>query len=284
MTAMFDRFARSWELVKASADVLRQDRELMLFPLISSVAAALVLVTFLVPVAALSSLSQHMGHGAMSLAFYLVLFLAYFVLYFVTFYFNAALVGAAMMRLDGGDPTFADGMRIARSRIGAIAGYALIAASVGVVLRILEERLGFIGRMVTAALGVGWSLATYLVVPVLVTRDVPAMDAVKESAALFRKTWGENVVGQAGMGAAFTVIMVVVAGAAYVAFSAAAATGNAAFAGLVMAAGIFAVAVTVLVQGALSGIYEAALYRYATSGEIAPGFDTSTLRLAFAPK
>jgi hypothetical protein len=178
---MFERLSRSWELVKASASVLRQDKELLLFPLISLGALTVVLAAFALPaigLGALDRLSQGAG-DRISAATYVVAFLFYFCQYFVIFFFNAALVGAAMMRMDGDNPTFGDGMRIATSKIGVIAGYAAIAATVGMVLRIIQERVGFIGRIIVGLLGVGWSIATYLVVPVLVARDVGPIEAVK---------------------------------------------------------------------------------------------------------
>src|SRR5258706_5215313 len=138
---------------------------------------------------ALDGLSGHSNDG-ISAAYYAVAFLFYFSQYFVIFFFNAALVGAAMIRLDGGDPSFGDGIRVATSRIGVIAGYALIAATVGMILRAIQERVGFIGRLVVGLIDMGWSLATYLVVPGLVARDGGPLDAVQESAALFKKTWG----------------------------------------------------------------------------------------------
>jgi hypothetical protein len=112
---------------------------------------------------------------------YAIAFLFYLSQYFVIFYFNAALVGAAMIRLEGGDPTVADGLRIAKSKIAVILGYALTAATVGRLLRTLQGRVGFIGRIAVGLLGVGWTIATYLVVPVLVNRDVGPIDAIKES-------------------------------------------------------------------------------------------------------
>ena len=125
---MFDRISRSWTLVKASASVLRDEKDLLLFPLISFASLLVVLVSFAIPAWQLGVLEALSRHGHASAGGYLVAFLFYFVQYFVIFFFNAGLVGAAMMRLDGGEPTFADGMRIATARIGVIAGYAAIAA------------------------------------------------------------------------------------------------------------------------------------------------------------
>ena len=117
---MFDRLSRSWRLVKASAAVLRQDKELLLFPLISLGALVLVLASFAVPVIGLGVLDGLSGHSdqRISIGMYAIAFLFYFSQYFVIFFFNAALVGAAMMRLDGGNPTFGDGLRIASAKIG----------------------------------------------------------------------------------------------------------------------------------------------------------------------
>jgi hypothetical protein len=283
---MFVRLSRSWGLVKASAAVLRQDKELLLFPLISLGALVVVVASFALPVFGLGMLDGISGgrNQPVSAALYATGFLFYFSQYFVIFFFNAALVGAAMMRLDGGAPTLGDGLRIATSKIGAIAGYALIAATVGVILRAIQERVGFIGRIIVGLLGVGWTIATYLVVPVLVARDVGPIDAVKESASLLKKTWGENVIGQAGLGAAFGLIFfgVMLCGMALVVAAFASQSLYLIVAAFVVT--LIAVGTTGLVQSALTGIYAAALYRYATHGEGTAGFDSAALKLAFAPK
>ena len=132
---MFEKFSRSWELVKASAAVLRSDKELMLFPVLSSLATLVVLATFLIPMFALRVFDQGWNVGAAVLGF-----LFYFCQYSVIIFFNCALVGAAMIRLDGGDPSLADGFNAAKSRLPAIFGYAAIAATVGVLLQALKRR------------------------------------------------------------------------------------------------------------------------------------------------
>jgi len=284
---MFARLSRSWTLVKASAGVLSQDKQLLLFPLISAGAMLVVFASFAVPVLGLGVLQNVAAdrQETISAAYYAVAFLFYFAHYFVIFFFNTALVGAAMIRLDGGTPTIGDGLRIATSRLGALVGYALIAATVGMILRAIEERVGFIGRIIVALVGIGWTLATYLVVPVLAARNVGPIDAVKESASLLKKTWGENVIGQVGMGAAFGIIdfMLVVAGIVLT-ILVGIATHSAIAALSVAALFVFAIGVAILVQAALGGIYAAALYRYASTGKVTQGFDAEALRLAFAPK
>jgi hypothetical protein len=276
---MFEKLSRSWELVKASASVLRSDKELMLFPVISGAATLIVLATFLIPMFAFRVFEHGMGVGGAVVAFAF-----YFCQYSVIIFFNCALVGAAMIRLDGGDPTLRDGLRAARAKLPSIFGYAAIAATVGVLLQALKNRdNNILVRLIGSGLGVAWTLATFLVVPVLVSRDVGPIDALKQSIALLKRTWGENAIGNVGIGAAFglitTAVLLVGAGLTFLAAQASivlAAVVGTVFVLAVLALGIY--------QAALSGIYSAVLYRYAVSHETPPAFQGVALANAFAPK
>ena len=277
---MFDRISRSWTLVKASAAVLRSDKELLLFPVISSIAALLVAATFMVPVFGLR-LFEGGGIGVLGA---LVGFLFYLCQYFVIFFFNTALVGAAMIRLQGGDPTVADGLRIARSKAGVILGYAAIAATVGLLLQMVREKSGVIGKVVVGLVGMAWTLASFLVVPILVSRDVGPIDAIKESIALLKRTWGENVAGNVGIGLAFGLLTALVVVAVVGLVIAAAALGGPKLAIVVAVLGGLAIALVAVIQAALSGIYSAAVYRYAVDGIAPAGFAGPQLQSAFQPK
>ncbi len=281
---MFTRFSRSWELIKASGEVLRQDKELLLFPFFSAIATLLVLATFILPLVMTGALEQVEGQSGDEAAYAVVVFLFYLVQYFIIFFFNSALVGAAMIRLDGGDPTVSDGLRIARSRFVQILGYAAIAATVGLILRMIEERAGFIGRWIVGLLGVAFTVATFLTVPILVSRDVGPVDAVKESAALLKKTWGENIIGNGGMGFVFFLFYLGVAALGFVLVFMAASTDSGAVMGLVVAMIALAFIALALVQAALQGVYSAALYRYATQGNAGEAFSSALLGEAFRPK
>ncbi|MFT3805771.1 DUF6159 family protein [Arenimonas sp.] len=276
---MFEKFSRSWSLVKASAAVLRSDKELMLFPVISTFCTLLVLATFAVPAFALQLFARDVGvlHAVFG-------FLFYFCQYAVIIFFNCALVGAAMIRLEGGDPTLSDGIAIAKSRIGSILGYAAIAATVGMLLQALKNKdNNFIVRLIGSGLGVAWTLATFLVVPVLVSQNIGPIDALKRSLELLKRTWGENAIGNVGIGAAFGLITVAVIlvgaaltfGAAMIAWQLAVVVGVLCLI-LVLLLGVY--------QSALSGIYSAALYRYATDGHAPAGFEGMGLQTAFAAK
>jgi hypothetical protein len=277
------RFSRSWELIKASGAVLRQDKELLLFPFFSAIATLLVSASFILPLVMTGAFERMDGQGPDGPAM-VFLFLFYLVQYFIIFFFNSALVGAAMIRLDGGDPTVRDGLRIAGSRIVQIIGYAAIAATVGLILRIIEERAGFIGRWIAGLLGVAFTVATFLTVPILVSRDIGPIEAVKESAVLLKKTWGENIIGNAGMGVVFMLFHLGVVAIGFVFVFLAAQSGNPTLIVLVLGLVVLAIVGLALVQAALQGVYSAALYRYATDGNVGEAFPTALLGEAFKPK
>lgn len=283
---MAGRFARSWTLMKASADVLRSDKSLLMFPLASSICCLIVAASFLIPIIAAMMAAgdvAEQGHR-MTAGGYVLMFLFYLAQYFVIIFFNTALAGAALARLRGEDASFGDGMAIARSRIVSIFGYALIAATVGLVLRALQERLGLIGRLVAGFLGLAWTVATFLVVPVLASQDVGPTEAISRSVELLKRTWGENIIGNAGIGVVFGLLMFVAVLLSAVLVGGAFATQS--VAAIVAAIVIVVVGLTMLglIQASLQGIYAAALYRYAEDGEVGQGFDQAMLEQAFKPK
>lgn len=278
---MMERFRRSWALTKASWAVLRADRELLVFPLVSFVALFLVLLSFTVPFLLVGGITDPQT-GEYNPAAMVLGFLFYVVAYTVMFFFNTGLVGAAMIRLDGGDPTVGDGLRIASSRLPAIIGYALIAATVGMVLRLISERVGIIGQIIIGVLGFAWSLLTFLVVPILVMEKIGPVAAIQRSGSLLRSTWGEQLIGGGGIGLvfgliAFVVILVGIAGVAAL-FMIAPALGIVGVVALVLVVGGIS-----LIGAALGGIYTASLYRFATKGE-AGAFGADVMTNAFRQK
>jgi hypothetical protein len=282
---MAGRFARSLALARASWSVVQADKELLWLPVLSVLALLLLLGSFVLPAAALGAFSPAAATADSDPAFALGGFVFYVLAYFVAIFFNTALVGAALIRMDGGNPTLRDGLAIAWSRVGRIFGYAVIAATVGLVLRAIEERVGWVGQLVVKLVGIAWTLATFLVVPVLVVRDVGPIDAVKESAALLRETWGENLIGTVGLGLAFAAayILVLAVGGGLVLLSI-----KAGLPVLVIVTLVLAVVVLVVLsalQATMQGVYAAALYRHATEpGRPIVGFTPELMAVAFKPK
>lgn len=280
---MFEKLSRSWILVKASAAVLKEDKKLLVYPALSAVCTVIVGASFFVPAAFAGVFTRNMGdHLTPGRA--LLLFAFYLVQYSVIIFFNSALVAAALIRLRGGEPTLADGFNAAKARLPAILGYAAIAATVGMILRSMQERAGFIGRWVIGLIGMAWSLATFLVVPILVNSDVGPVDAIKHSAELLKRTWGENLLGNVGIGVVFGLLSVVVVLVGVMLVIPAIGSQSAVAIGAVCALIVLAVILIALVQSALQGIYAAAIYRYAEEGATSPGFDQALIANAFQPK
>jgi len=282
---MFSSFGRSWQLVKASWAILNSDRELLLFPVLSGIVMIVLTIVMIVPAAAITITGALAGETASTVTQAIVAFLFYMVSYTVSIYFNTGLIGAAMIRLDGGDPTIRDGFRIANERLGKILGYAAINATVGMILRAIQERAGLLGQIAVGIVGFVWNVATFLVIPVLVVKDVGPIDAVKESAGLLKKTWGEQITGNFSVGAIFAVIFfaLLFLGGGLV-FGIAAATESAAIAILGIVALVMAFLVLMVIQGALSGIFQAVMYRYAELGVVPDEFDIDLLQNAYKPK
>jgi len=282
---MAGRFSRSLELARASWSVVRADTELLWLPVFSTLALLVLLGAFVGP-AWLVGAFDAVGQGSEVPPIVAVAGFVFYVLaFFIAFFFNTALVGAAMLRMDGHDPTLRDALAIAWARVPRIFGYALIAATIGLLLRALEERVGWLGSIVVRLVGLGWTVATFLVVPVLVTRDVGPIDAVKESASLLRETWGENLIGTVGMSIAFSIayLLVVLLGGAGVML------GTQAGLPVLIAVSVLLCVATLVVltalQATMQAVYAAALYRYATNnGDPTPGFAPELLQVAFKPK
>jgi hypothetical protein len=207
-------------------------------------------------------------------------FTLYVANYFVMVFFNVALVGVANSRLMGGKWTFRDGLELAWARKGTIFQWALVAATVGMILRTLEERMGLIGRLIMRLIGVAWALACYFVVPVLAFEDLSPFEAVKRSSKLFRDTWGEKVIGGFSLSLVSLVLMLPGIGLWLVAMFLGGIKGLI-FGTVVMI--LYFIMLSVFMS-AVGGVFNAALYRYACFKQVPPAFDHDLIASAWAPK
>jgi len=284
---MFETWGRSWQLVKASWAVLQSDKELLWFPVISGIVTIIISAVMLIPSIAVSITLFTTGanEGVSEVVGFVGLFIFYLVTYTISIYFNTALIGAAMIRLDGGDPTMSDGFQLANARISKIIGFAAISATVGIIIRLLQERGGLLGGIVSWLGGVAWNIATFLVIPVFVAQDVGPIEAIQNSTSLLKKTWGEQITGNFSIGGIFIIfyILLIVVGIA-LASLVGAATESVAAVVTVIAVMVFAFIVLAVIQGALNGIYQAAIYRFATTGTTPDNFDVDLIRNSFKEK
>ena len=280
---MFTKIQNSWTLIKASAAVLRADKELVVFTIVSAIGVLVVTASFALPTILAGFLDALLEGQAQILGF-IVGFLFYVVQYTVIIFANSALVGAAMIRLRGGDPTVGDGFRVAMKHIGAILGYALISATVGMILRWLSERGKTVGRITSSIVGLAWNLATYLVVPVLVVEGVGPVEAIKRSANLLKKTWGEQIVGNFSIGLVFVLLAVLLIILGIPIFILVASTHSPVLIALTALLFVLMFVFMGLISSTLNGIYVAAVYRYAAEGEAGGFFSAEMVQEAFRPK
>lgn len=279
---MFDRLANGWELAKESWHVLMHDKELLVFPLLSGIACLLVFGSFAAPLwdsPYVNVVTEDHSVPTDPLA-YVILFAFYFVNYFVITFFNSALIACAIIRLNGGDPTLADGFSAAMSRLPQIVGWSLVAATVGMILRIIESRSEKFGEFVAGLMGMAWSAAAYFVVPVLVVERMGPIAAVKRSFAILRKTWGETVGAEFGIGligVLISLVAIIPAVLGFVMGSTVSIVVGIAISGLALIA-------VATICSALSGIVIGALYVYAAHGNTSELFDKGLVENAFVER
>ena len=279
-------------MAKESLGVIRKDPELMIFPVVSFIAG--VVVAGILGVVALFT-DSFGGDSTVSPLGIVLMFIFYFVTYFVTIYFQVALVAAVKLRLSGGDPTLGYGIGEANKRLGAIASWAVIAAIVGLILRLLEgaarRSRGGLGSIVAqiaiGLVGMAWSLATFFVIPIIAYEGVGGFEAIKRSVGVIKRRWGEAVVGQAGIGLIMFGLAIVVGGVfgivGILLLTSGGTIGTAIGIAFISIA-ILGVLSIVVLAATLQSVYTAALYEYATKGQ-APGiFSQNSLDSAFQPK
>ena len=280
---MFTALRRSYYIFRESLSVLMKDTELLIFPLLSGIFTIIAFAGVVFGGYITGFFQKWAASGDHSLQGnlmgYAVLFVWYFVSWFIVLFFNVAIIHCAKMRLDGGDPTVADGFRASMQHIGRIATWALISASVGIILRIIAERAKFVGALMARLLGAAWAIATYFIVPVMIFERRSLKDSVAQSTQLIKKTWGESLIAAGGVGA-FSMLLILPSFAMPIVGLL---ISMEAFLGGLLAMVIYWIGLAI-VTSALSGIFRTALYLYASEGRSPEGFSPDYVQHAFAPK
>jgi hypothetical protein len=280
---MFSGIRNSWALVKASAGVLCADKELIIFPILSGFVELVVLASFFLPLLLSGGFDSFLAGGIKGIGI-LGGFSFYAVEAFVALFANSALIGAAMIRLRGGNPTISDGLRIASKHVGAILVFSFFSGLVGWTLRLLARGGKGLGRLGAAIGGLAWNLVTYLVLPVLVVEEVDPVEAIIRSATLLKKTWGEQIVGNLSTDAVFGLPKLLVIGLLGLVVWQGAPFGSSVAFALIIALLVVVFLLLGLIESTLKGIYVAAVYRYAAQGEAGGFFSEEVVKGAFRPK
>ncbi len=265
------RIKRGWQLTKKSWGVLRANPALLRFPLYGGAATIVCAIIVVGPGVYLIEDDQAVFGGALAV-------IGFYLLAVIGTYFSVGLAAAADMIFHGQEAGVADGLAVSRTRFSQICGWAAVSTVVGLVLNALENQ-GAVGEIVGRLLAVGWSLITFLAVPVIALEGTGPVQTLKRSSSLFKSRWGAQVTGNIAIGGA--VFLVGVLPSALLIFAGFLIWASASFAGaLLLVIGVIGLAISMLVSSALSNIFGVALYRYALDGEEVGGFTAGELNSA----
>ncbi len=271
-----NRMRRGWALTKKSWALLKEHRALIRFPLYGAAATILMAVIVLGP--GLYLIANHKAAIGGPLAV-----IGFYLLAVIGIYFSVGLAAAADMIFRGEEATVADGLAVSRSRLSQIAGWAAVSTVVGLLLSLLENQGGLAGAIFGRLLDIGWSLITFLAVPVIALEGAGPFETLKRSASLFKSRWGQQVTGNIAIGGA--VFLLGVLPAAVLIVLGIGIWASTSFGGaLLVVIGAIGLAIALLIARALSGIFGVALYRYALDGEALGGFTAEDLDSAVRKK
>jgi len=277
-------FSRSWEITKLSFNVMKQDKELFLFPIIAGIASLAFIAAMAIPTIVTAFLKNEALSG---LLFYGILFLIYLGLAIIATFFNVCVVHTVKTRFEGKNATFAESLRFAFSRFGVILAWSLLAATVGLILRAIgsiAERLGGIGELIikitTSLLGAAWAIITVFVIPSMVYRDFGPAAAIKDSIAALKKTWGESLVRHFGLGIA-QFVMILAGVVVFIALGILAAPLGAGGLLTVLALAVLYFVAVIVFFSLANAIFNTALYSYAQTGKVPQGYPQNVVAGAF---
>jgi hypothetical protein len=210
--SLSSRLSNGWNIALSSLKVLKEHKKLVIFPILSVLSMTLILGSFiavLVVSGGANFMENFFDRYGQAPAIGLI-FLFYLVNYFIVVFFNMALIHCTKMYLEGEEVEISAGIQFSMSRLGAILSWAAVAATVGTILKVVQERAGNIGKILVGLLGMAWSILTFFVVPVIAYENVGPFKAIARSKDLIKQKWGE------GLGAGFSFFLVNLAGFACV--------------------------------------------------------------------
>ena len=254
-------------MARRSGRVLRAYPKLFVFPLIGGLSGVAFIVTLFGSLYVTDSFLQEPG-----LAVYVALFVAYLVETFIASFFTAALVAATRTVFHGEEPSIRGALAAAWKRKLPLLAWSLIAAIVGVVIRVIESEDKIVAQIVAGVFAVAWSVMTYFVVPVIVFRDPSVTEMLKESASTFKDTWGESIGAMGTIDIVTTLLALIGVGLGALTFIVTAGMGTVQLLATVLIGGstfIFGL----LLGKALSGVAKTALFVYATESTAPEYFD-----------
>lgn len=210
-----DRLSNGWNIAMNSFKVLQANKQLVLFPILSSLSLILVIGSFAVGAMAISNWDIDKLDDLNPVATYAIAFVFYVINYFIIVFFNMALIHCTRLYFRGEEVSIAAGIRFSMSRIGVIFSWALVAGVVGTILKAIQENSGIVGKIITGLIGLVWAIATFFVVPVIAYENMGPFQAIKRSGQIMKEKWGTSLIGNFSLGLIQFVSILVVGAALF---------------------------------------------------------------------
>lgn len=197
--SFFERLSNGWKIAMSSFKVLRENKQLIVFPILSGI--SLIILTGMFTLGVWAAVGWNMDNlntdGIMQ---YVLAFCIYLINYFVIVFFNMALIHCTRLYFQGEEVTVEKGLKFSMSRIGIIFSWAVFAATVGTILKAIQENAGIVGKIITGLIGIVWNIAVFFVVPVIAYEGLGPIAAFKRSSQLMKQKWGESLAGTFSLG------------------------------------------------------------------------------------
>ena len=208
-----ERLARSWDVTKKTFAVIKADKEILAFPILSVLfTIGLFLLLFLPFIITL--LVQSIIPPFTVMALFGLLFV--FIQVFIGVFSHGAIVHIAKTRFEGGDATFMEGVKAAWNRKGQLIKWALLTGTVGLIISMAQnkarDKRGIAGAVANAILGLAalaWKIVSLFVVPSIIIKGTGPIDSLKKSYETIKKTWGESLVKYLGLNVVGSLIGVI---------------------------------------------------------------------------
>jgi hypothetical protein len=302
-----NKFERSWLLFRSSLQVIIRNKELLLFPVVTSICSVVILLFFLAPAALWPTShsyfsSEHWkdlfnvffqktnSHGTHQftyspVAIGYVVFL-YFVSMFIATFFNVAFYNEILAALSGEPVSLIRGLKFASSRWKAILMWTLFAGLIGLIIKMIEQRLDIVGKLIARFIGVAWSIAAVFAIPVIVRDEETANPFVilKKSAIALTQTWGESLIGYVGIGAINSIVAFGSTVVLLVSIAATAQMHAPWLLGFSIVGWLAFIVAWSYLMNVASLVYKGALFLYAAEGTIAEPYEQEMLDSAWKYK
>jgi nitrate reductase gamma subunit len=207
----FDRLGAGWKISMNSFSILKKNKQLIIFPVLSGISLLLMMGLFVVGILAAAGWDVDYINTDNQVMNYAIVFGFYFVNYFIVVFFNMALIHCSKLYFDGEEVTVNAGIKFSMSRIGVIFSWALFAATVGTILKIIQENTGIIGKIITGLLGIVWGVTTFFVVPVIAYENLGPVAAFKRSSQMMKAKWGESLGATFSLGLVQMIVLLLLA-------------------------------------------------------------------------